>query len=436
MNIKYFKYKNSQVDSFGEIPEHWEILRLKDVADINPTTSKSFKNSEAIEFLPMSNVNEHIGQIKSYAFEAYEKVKQGYTAFKNGDVLFAKITPCMENGNCVIVEGLKYNLGFGSTELVVFRSRKILNKYLHQFLRNESFLKKAEQFMIGAAGQKRISTNYLRIHPVTIPSYSEQVAITDLLDKKTAAIDKKIALLETKIKYYSELSKAIINEAVCRGLNKNVPLKESGTEWIGKIPEHWEVKRVKDVVTINANVLSENTVKDYSFKYIDIANVNSAGSTENVEIIDFENAPSRARRIVKKGDVIISTVRTYLKAIAVFNFDVKDVIVSTGFAVLTAKKKLDAHFLGYFVRSDFFIERVIQLSSGVSYPAISATVLSSLPILLPPENEQKEIADYLDNKSKTIESIITNITTQIENLKELRKTLINDVVTGKLNVTA
>jgi type I restriction enzyme S subunit len=103
---RYEKYKDSGIEWIGEIPEHWEVKRIKDVSQVNPYTSKTIKINSQIEFLPMSHVDERVGKIKSYLFESIEDVIQGYTAFKNGDILFAKITPCMENGNCVIVSGL------------------------------------------------------------------------------------------------------------------------------------------------------------------------------------------------------------------------------------------------------------------------------------------------------------------------------------------
>jgi len=245
---KYDSYKDSGVEWLGEIPNHWEVKRVKDITKLNPYTFKflNFDDSEKIEFLPMSQVNEIEGKIKKYLFEPFGIVKSGYTTFKNGDILFAKITPCMENGNCVIVQNLKNNLGFGSTEFIVFRTDPSFRRYLYLFLRNKQFLKKAEFFMTGSAGQKRISTTYLNVHPIGLPTDFDKIKIINFLDKKTSQIDRKIEILQEKKESYKELKKSLINETVCRGIDKNVELKDSGIEWIGKISKHWKVERGKD----------------------------------------------------------------------------------------------------------------------------------------------------------------------------------------------
>lgn len=246
---RYEKYKDSGVEWLGEIPEGWGFKRAKDISAINPTTrsSQKFADDNKIDFLPMTNVDEVKGKIKAFNQEAYGEIKNGYTKFKNNDILFAKITPCMENGNCVIVENLKYNLGFGSTEFIVFRTnRRVDRKYFHYFLRNNSFRTRAEQFMIGTAGQKRISTFFLTVHEISFPPLQTQTAIVEYLDEKTAQIDKKIELLQAKKEKYQELRKTLVNEAVTKGIDKTVELKDSGVEWLGKIPKHWEVKRIKE----------------------------------------------------------------------------------------------------------------------------------------------------------------------------------------------
>ncbi|RZK28381.1 MAG: restriction endonuclease subunit S [Hymenobacter sp.] len=258
--------------------------------------------------------------------------------------------------------------------------------------------------------------------------------IADYLDHHTAAIDRKVSLLEQKIKLYQTLRKTLINETVCRGLHPNAPRRDSGIEWIGEIPAHWEVKRLKDVAAINKRNLPENTPADYTFRYIDISSVGRNGLEAEAELVEFRAAPSRARRIVRKYDVIISTVRTYLKAVAYFNYEPINTIVSTGFAVFTPGNVIPG-YLAYQIQSDHFVDDVVRFSAGVSYPAINASAIAAMHFVCPPLEEQLEITSHLDAKTNQINQVTTNLTTQITTLKELRKTLINDVVTGKLNVT-
>lgn len=155
-----------------------------------------------------------------------------------------------------------------------------------------------------------------------------------------------------------ERRQILIHRAVTRGINPEVKLKSSGVEWIGDIPEHWEVKRLKDVCLINQNSLPENTNNNFEINYVDIGSVSLENGIVNTESFIFKNAPSRARRIAKTGDTIISTVRTYLKAIDFINKGKNNFIYSTGFAVLEPKKNIYPEFLALFVKSDAFTEQV------------------------------------------------------------------------------
>lgn len=191
--------------------------------------------------------------------------------------------------------------------------------------------------------------------------------------------------------------------------------------------------RLKDIVNINSNSLDEKTQFDYEFKYIDIGNVNQNGIIETPELTKFQEAPSRARRIVKQNDIIVSTVRTYLKAVAYFDYIPKDIIVSTGFAVLSPLKRVNPKYVAFYSQSEVFIDKVIRNSKGVSYPAINSTELSNLEISIPPLTEQTQIANYLDTKTQAIDKKINLLTTKIEYYKELRKTIINNTVTKGLD---
>lgn len=255
-----------------------------------------------------------------------------------------------------------------------------------------------------------------------------QQRIVTYLDTKLSEIDTQMSILTSKRDAYLRLKKSIINHAVTRGLNPNVKMKDSGIEWIGEVPEHWEVKRLKNVVECNAKSLGENTPKDSIIKYVEISDVDHVHGINNIQSLMFGEAPSRARRITQKGDIIISTVRTYLKAIAKIEDD--DIIVSTGFAVLHPTK-CNGEYLAYYILSESFINRVEMLSKGTSYPAINASDLVSINVLIPPLPEQHAIATYLDDKCAKIDTIVSNLDKQISRYADLKRSLIDEVITGK-----
>ena len=209
--------------------------------------------------------------------------------------------------------------------------------------------------------------------------------------------------------------------------------KPSGVDWLGDIPKDWEIKRVKDVSKINEKTINEKVDKNYQFRYVDIGNVNQNGIINEPEIISFFEAPSRARRIVRENDIIISTVRTYLKAVAFIDFVPNDYIVSTGFAVLTPNNKTNPKYLAFYSQSETFIDLVIRFSTGVSYPAINSSTISDIYIIQPSFEIQTQIANYLDTKTHAIDKKINLLNQKVNYYKEYRKSLINETVCIGLN---
>lgn len=191
--------------------------------------------------------------------------------------------------------------------------------------------------------------------------------------------------------------------------------------------------RLKDACNINSLTLPEQTSPNYRFRYIDISNVDSDGNIVLSDEMYFRDAPSRARRIIKEGDTIISTVRTYLKAIATVNFPVEDVIVSTGFAVCSPYTNVFPNYLAYSFRTDCFIDEVCKKSTGVSYPAITASALSAIEVPYCNERMQSRIVTYLDTKTAAIDKRIAVLEKKQEVYSRLRKSIINRAVTRGLN---
>jgi type I restriction enzyme S subunit len=211
-------------------------------------------------------------------------------------------------------------------------------------------------------------------------------------------------------------------------MKKYPKYKDSGIEWMKYKPENWDIKRIKYVVSINDEVLTENTDDEFEFDYVEIGNVNHTKGIEGYKRLTFKDAPSRARRIVKNGDIIVSTVRTYLKAIAKINSDKENIIVSTGFAVLRPHA-IDSNYLGFIMLTEGVIGEIISKSVGVSYPAITANELSNIKIPLPKSDEQTAIANFLDQKTTQIDQTIAKKERLIELLEEERKAIINQAVT-------
>ena len=219
-------------------------------------------------------------------------------------------------------------------------------------------------------------------------------------------------------------------------MNRYEQYKETGIEMLGELPMHWDLLRLKDVAYLNSEVLNEDTDPKFKIQYIDIGNVSSNGTVDEIQELEFGESPSRARRIVKNGDTIFSTVRTYLKAISFIDEAPDNLIASTGYAVIRPLPKTHPRYLYYLLTEEWFVGTVVARSTGVAYPAINAPQIASIAAWLPPHSDQEAIAKYLDIETAMIDQLIVNKRQQIEKLNELRQITISRTVTQGLDSDA
>ncbi|MDK2800752.1 MAG: type restriction enzyme subunit [Clostridiales bacterium] len=429
---RYERYKDSGVKWIGEIPEEWETVPLKRIFKIinggTPSSSEeSYWNGEIVWVTP----NDLSKLTEACIVDSERKITEdglhncSARIVPKGSIVISTRAPI---GYVAIAEvPLCTNQGCKS----LVPTKVINNKYFYYWMHSISFY-------LNVLGQGttflELSNSSLSVVELLTPSINEQKAIANFLDLKTAGIDGLIADKEKLIELLQEKRQAIITEAVTKGLNQNVKMKDSGIEWIGEIPEHWRLSKIKYESLINNKTLSESTDDDYEIEYIDISSVTSIGGINDVQSLNFKDAPSRARRILSKGDTIVSTVRTYLKAIAFIENTQSNLICSTGFAVLTPLSKVVPKYLFYLMRSEKYVNEIVRRSVGVSYPAVNASDIGDLECALPDRDEQMYIVEYLDNFTMQINQLVNDIQLQIQKLKEYRQSLISEAVTGKIDV--
>ena len=428
---RYESYKDSGVEWLGKVPSHWEILSIRRLSQVKRGASprpidnpKYFDDDGEYAWVRISDVTAS----NMYLLETTQKLSnlgKSYSVPLMPGSLFLSIAGSV--GKPIITK-IKVCIHDG---FVYFPEYKQNTKFLYYIFYSEQ-----PYIGLGKMGtQLNLNTDTVGAIKIPIPPLSEQQKIAQFLDDKTAKIDQAVDLAEKQIALLKEHKQILIQNAVTRGLNPDAPLKDSGVEWIGQVPEHWEVKKLKFVSKINQHTLPENTNGSLSIKYVDIGSVSFENGIEKVENFSFKNAPSRARRLANRGNIVVSTVRTYLKAITMVKEEHQDCIFSTGFAVITSNKCLEDNFFELYAKSDAFTEQVSVFSKGMSYPAINSTDLSNLWITVPPISEQQKIADYLEIQVSKINQAIALKTAHIEKLKEYKSVLINDVVTGKVQVS-
>ncbi len=267
-----------------------------------------------------------------------------------------------------------------------------------------------------------IRPSRLRLYPdvfltirFPVPAREEQDHIVQFLGWKLSKINKLISIHKREISLLEEMKQAQIN-----------------TLFFNLAQEGVAKKRLKSISQCNQATLDESTPSDYLFRYVDIGSVDAKRGITHYEEMVFGKAPSRARRIVHNGDLIISTVRTYLRAIAKIEED-DNVIVSTGFAVLTPKN-VNSKYLEYCFKSDQFCDEVMRRSIGIAYPAINASVLMDISIPVPDYAVQLEIGERLNAECGRINDSIDFKRNQISELLELKSQIVSNVVTGKIDV--
>jgi type I restriction enzyme S subunit len=207
--------KDSGIDWIGKIPAHWEVKRVKHVAVISPSKSLDgvVRNNDQAVFLPMEAISE-TGAINQNARMAVKDAFDGFTYFQRNDVVIAKITPCFENGKGAFLGNLETTHGFGTTELHVFRPRKISGVFLYLLLNRLAFRKHAEEFMTGSAGQKRVPTPFMANYQFALPSEFEQGEIIEFCEAQSKAIKNLISIKENQITSLKEYRTSLINAAV------------------------------------------------------------------------------------------------------------------------------------------------------------------------------------------------------------------------------
>ncbi|SFE50806.1 restriction endonuclease subunit S [Thermophagus xiamenensis] len=431
---KYEKYKDSGIEWIGEIPISWEIASLKYLLNsplqYGANESAELDDKTLPRYIRITDFGDD-GKLKDETFKSLPLDKAEGYYLKNNDILFARSGATV--GKTFQFKNYNGVACFAGYLIKASPNKnKVSSDFLYYFTKSNSYTSWKDSIFNQATIQNIGADKYKELK-VVLPSLSEQTAIASFLDHKTTQIDSLIEKKEQLIEKLKLQRQAIINEAVTKGLNPNVPMKDSGIEWLGKIPEHWETKKLKRVVTCNDETLSENIDDEQVINYIEIGNVSLEKGIEQYETLIFSEAPSRARRIVRKNDVIISTVRTYLKAIAQIDVIHDGFIASTGFAVLRPKKVLSS-FLGAVVCCENFIDEVISRSVGVSYPAINASDLINIEIPFPSQKEQDDIALFIEENTKHIDIAIEKIIESIEKLKLYRQSLISEAVTGKIDV--
>ncbi len=436
---KYPNYKDSGVEWLGEIPEHWEVAKTKYFASIlngYAFDSKTYCD----EGLPIIRIGD-IGKKPNYSFlkkvpfKLFEKVKR----FKilNGDILLA-LTGATIGKSSVFYDDLDC---FLNQRVGVIRASALIKQSYLSFLVSSDIFKENISLLCFGGAQENIGKPEIENIILNLPPLPEQEAIANYLDEKTAKIDLLVELKEKQIELLKEQRTALINQAVTKGLNPNAKMKDSGIEWLGEIPEHWEVKRVKHNTFVKGRIgwhgltTAEYLEEGYSFL---ITGTNFKDGFINWDSCDFvsqERFEQDSYIQVKEGDVLITKDGTIGKVAIVKGLNGVATLNSGIFLTRPIQNAYNSNFFYWLLNSNVFITFIDLIKSGTTISHLYQNTFVEFSFPLPPKNEQQEIISYLDEKTVKIKDSISKAKSQIEFLKEYRTALISEAVTGKIDVS-
>lgn len=430
----YPAYKDSGVEWLGRVPEHWSVVRMRYAATLNPPVRSDLLEDpdQEVSFLPMEAIGEdgslHLEQNRPVA-----DVRNGYSYFEDGDVAFAKVTPCFENGKGALMRGLQCAAGFGTTELTVLRPTPGAAdaRYINYIVQGSSFRAFGAGAMTGAGGLKRVPDEFTRNFPVSLPELCEQRVIAAHLDRETTRID---ALIEKKTRFIellSEKRQALITHAVTKGLDPNVKMKDSGVEWLGEVPEHWDVLSFQRCVFI-----AEGQVNPEKSPYREMVLLapnhieSGSGLLLYTETAEEQNAES-GKYLCQKGDVVYSKIRPALRKVCIAP-DLS--LCSADMYPMRGHSGMSNQFLFWFLLSEPFSAFAVLEADRVAMPKINRESLNSVQLPRPPINEQMEIVAWVAQSTARLDNLRAKTERSIELLKERRSALITAAVTGLIDL--
>lgn len=381
-NLTGDRYREAEV----AVNAKWPMVELEAICEINPRKAElsSVDRSLSVSFIPMEDIGTRQKTINSKRRRTLGEVFKGYTYFRDNDVLLAKVTPCFENGKSGIATELINGIGFGSSELHVIRpGPKVLAGFIYPFVSSDLFVKQGIPQMTGTGGLQRLPASFLQHFRIPLPPLDIQQRIVDELDRYQRIID---------------------------GANQVIANWRPAFD----IDPAWPLVKVGEICDVNpeAGVPTALFGNAVAFTYLDIASVsNGTGIVDYGNVISTDNAPSRARRIVRTNDVLLSTVRPNLKAFTLLRNPPVHTIASTGFAVLRPKEGIRSDFLIYMLFDDHVVDQMTSRMGKGSYPSINQSDVQQLLIPLPSLDVQQRMAAQIEQEQQAVEGCRTLVST-------------------------
>lgn len=430
---RYETYKDSGAEWIGEIPESWNMVSLKysdeTIMGQSPN-SNDYLTEPLNSSLPFLQGNAEFSDLyptpKLWCNSANKHSEVN-------DILISVRAPI----GAINISDQVYGIGRG---LCAIRGLDHSYKYLYYFLLS------ANKFLnVQGTGSTftAISTSVLKDLKIPAISLKEQTNIVTYLDHQTGLIDNIIAQKEQIIKKLKEQRQAIINEAVTKGLNPNTPIKDSGVEWLGEIPEHWNTVKFRfKFETTKGLTITKSDLQDEGIPCVNYGEIHSKYGFEvdpevnKLKCVSEDYMETNKNSLLSKGDFVFADTSEDIEGSGNFTHLNSDVPTFAGYHTIIARliDNSNYRYFAYFFDSSTYRTQIQNLVKGVKVYSITNKILKDTVLLCPPVEEQQTIAEYIDNKTVKIFSAIQQTEQSIQKLKEYRQSIISEAVTGKIDV--
>lgn len=407
-----------------EVPENWLWVRLGSVYKINP---KNTADDEVdVAFIPMEKISAGMFSKFEYDIQTWGKAKKGHTQFANGDVAFAKISPCFENRKSMIVENLPNGLGAGTTELIILRQPQINQKFTFWLINTDDFIQKGKRTYSGTVGQQRINMDFVKNYPIPLPPLPEQQRIVNIIESLFKNLDEaKERLLEVK-KGFGErkaalLHKAFTGELTAKWRERNGVGLESWEEIkLGSICKEISYGYTAKSI-INNNFPKMLRITDIQDNYVNWSNVPNCD-------IDGQNL---SKYKLFDGDIVFA--RTGATTGKSYLIESPPCAVYASYLIrIKLADEVDTKYIYDFLQSPSYWEQISDMSAGIAQPGVNAQKLKNLGLSLPTLPEQKEIVRILDAVLSAEKDAEQKVDSVIEGIDLLKKSILARAFRGEL----
>ena len=438
------EYKDSGIEWIGKIPKEWKTISfsngiLRMATGLNPRDNFELSKEDDFYYVTIKNfkdgklyLDDNCDKINKKAWEVIQERSQ----LQSGDILFASIS---KDGQAYIIEDTPHNWNINESVFCLrINPQYFYNKFFYYHLIENEFYTDLRQDASGTTFQS-IKQNKLRKSILCLPPLSEQRQIADYLDKKCGEIDELIALQEQMIAQLTDYKQSVITEAVTKGLNPDAELVPSGIDWIGDVPKEWKIVPLRYLGRTQNGISQSGDYFGEGFPFVSYSDV-----YKNYSLPSIFNGLAKSSKqdqklfSVLEGDVFFTRTSETIDEIGFSSVCLKTVekAVFAGFLIRFRpyKNKIDKNFSKYYFRSNIHRAYFVKEMNLVTRASLSQELLKSLPVLLPPLSEQHAIATYLDTKCYEIDSLVAIKQQKIETLKDYKKSVIYEAVTGKMTV--